>query len=138
MYIYHPHVWSPNTQFTHEFLKQIEQQKASHLIPGVYTDLEASQYYRAGRETRLELALHLARAIKAVADKKEDHAILAKVVEGIFEGFAENYGRQRFKPTAIGNVQLFVNLIFILYARWRLKIKLASLAIRKNLISIYF
>ena len=42
----------------------------------------------------------------------------------------------------IGNVQLFVNLIFILYARWRLKIvclqtKLASLAIcKKNLISI--
>ena len=36
----------------------------------------------------------------------------------------------------IGNVQFFVNLIFILYARWRFKIvlktKLASLAIRKN------
>ena len=43
----------------------------------------------------------------------------------------------------IGNVQLFVNLLFILYARWRFKIvclqtKLASLAIRKNLISIDF
>ena len=39
---------------------------------------------------------------------------------------------------AIGNVQLFVNLIFILYARWRFKIiclqtKLASLAIRKKI-----
>ena len=43
----------------------------------------------------------------------------------------------------IGNVQLFVNLIFILYARWRFEIvclqtNLASLAIRKNLISIDF
>ena len=43
----------------------------------------------------------------------------------------------------IGNVQLFVNLNFILYARWRFKIvclqtKLASLAISKNLISIDF
>ena len=40
--------------------------------------------------------------------------------------------------TEIGNVQLFVNLIFILYARWRFKIvclqtKLASLAIRKKI-----
>ena len=39
--------------------------------------------------------------------------------------------------TGIGNVQLFVNLIFILYARWRFKTvclqtKLASLAIRKE------
>ena len=38
----------------------------------------------------------------------------------------------------IGNVQLFVNLIFILYARWRIKIvclqtKLASLAICKKI-----
>ena len=38
---------------------------------------------------------------------------------------------------AIGNVQLFVNLIFILYARWRFKIvclttKFASLVIRKK------
>ena len=37
----------------------------------------------------------------------------------------------------IGNVQVFVNLSFILYARWRFKIvclqtKLASLAIRKK------
>ena len=37
----------------------------------------------------------------------------------------------------IGNVQLFVNLIFILYSRWRFKIaclqtKLASLAIRRK------
>ena len=37
----------------------------------------------------------------------------------------------------IGNVQLFANLIFILHARWRLKIvclqtKLASLAIHKK------
>ena len=29
----------------------------------------------------------------------------------------------------IGNVQLFVNLVFILYARWRFKTKLASLII---------
>ena len=40
--------------------------------------------------------------------------------------------------TSIGNVQLFDNLIFILYARWRFRIvclqtKLASLAIRKNI-----
>ena len=39
--------------------------------------------------------------------------------------------------TSIGNVQLFDNLIFILYARWRFRIvclqtKLASLEIRKN------
>ena len=32
----------------------------------------------------------------------------------------------------IGNVQLFVNLVFILYARWRFKTKLASLIIHKN------
>ena len=43
----------------------------------------------------------------------------------------------------IGNVQLFVNLIFILYTRCRFKIvclqtKLASLTIRKYLISIDF
>ena len=41
----------------------------------------------------------------------------------------------REETREIGNVQLFVNLIFILYARWRIKIvclqtKLASLAIR--------
>ena len=39
---------------------------------------------------------------------------------------------------SIGNVQLFVSLIFILYARWRIKIvclptKLASLAFRKKI-----
>ena len=42
---------------------------------------------------------------------------------------------------SIGNVQLFVNLIVILYARWRFKIvclqtKLASLIIRKKILSL--
>ena len=42
-----------------------------------------------------------------------------------------------YPSVAIGNVQLFVNVIFILYARWRFKIvclqtKLVSLAIRKK------
>ena len=42
----------------------------------------------------------------------------------------------------IGKLQLFVNLIFILYARWRFKFvclqtKLASLAIRKKISNFY-
>ena len=42
-----------------------------------------------------------------------------------------------FLDTTVGNVQLFVNLIFILYARWRFKIvclqtKIASLAIHEK------
>ena len=46
--------------------------------------------------------------------------------------------RSTMYSAPIGNVQLFVNLIFILYARWRIKIvclqtKLALLAIRKKI-----
>ena len=99
--IYQPHIWSPNTQFIHEFVKQVTLQKASHLIPRLWTDLEASQFNRANRETRLEILNHVALAIKAVEDRVEEYDILSKVVEGIFESFAEGYGRQRFKPTAI-------------------------------------
>lgn len=101
VYIYQPHIWSPNTQFINEFVKQITLQKASHLIPQLWTDLEASQFYRANRETRLELLKHVALAIKAVEDRVEERDILSKVVEGMFESFADGYGRQRFNPTAI-------------------------------------
>ena len=50
--------------------------------------------------------------------------------------FIDQHGLQNVH--AIGNVQLFVNLIFILYARWRFKFvclpaKLVSLAIRKKI-----
>ena len=50
--------------------------------------------------------------------------------------FIDHHGLQNVHAT--GNVQLFVNLIFILYARWRFKIvclltKLASLAICKKI-----
>ena len=46
--------------------------------------------------------------------------------------------RKRGEKASIGNVQLFVKLIFILYARWRFKIvclqtKITSLAIRKQI-----
>ena len=61
--------------------------------------------------------------------------------------FAKAFGISALNITemvAIGNVRLFVNFIFILYARWRFKnvciqTKLASLAMRKKtLISIDF
>ena len=47
-------------------------------------------------------------------------------------------GKKEFNKNGAGNVQFFVNLIFILYARWRFKIvclqtKLASLANRKEM-----
>ena len=50
---------------------------------------------------------------------------------------AKMQGLDATTTTSIGNVQLFVNLTFILYARWRIKTvclqtKLASLAIRKK------
>ena len=50
---------------------------------------------------------------------------------------AKMQGLDATTTTSIGNVQLFVNLSFVLYARWRFKIvclqtKLASLAIRKK------
>ena len=50
---------------------------------------------------------------------------------------AKMQGLDATTTTSIGNVQLFVNLSFVLYARWCFKIlclqtKLASLAIRKK------
>ena len=48
--------------------------------------------------------------------------------------FISSFTKEKYKAevAGIGNVQLFVNLVFILYARWRFKTKLASLIIRKN------
>ena len=60
------------------------------------------------------------------------------VAEAFLETISENTGKgQEYKDCPIGNVQLFINLFFILYARWRFKIvcfqtKLVSLAICKK------
>ena len=59
------------------------------------------------------------------------------VIAVLNQGQLTNYSQQAGLALAIGNVQFFVNLIFILYARLRFKIvciqtKLASLAIHKK------
>ena len=69
-----------------------------------------------------------------------EHSEVAKnKVETILKDLLWNlkHFADKLKMEDIGNVELFVNLIVILYARWRFKIvylqaKLASLAIRKK------
>ena len=75
-------------------------------------------------------------SIKARALNNRGHA---KYMQVEFEAALKDYNEalEKLPDFAIGNVQLFVNLIFILYAGWRFKIvclqtKLASLAIRKK------
>ena len=71
---------------------------------------------------------------EAVIFKEEQKDILQVM---LYDDKRKSMILSKHKSGAIGNVQLFVNLIFILCARWRFKIvglqtKLASLAIRKK------
>ena len=82
----------------------------------------------------------LARRLLRVYDPPDPPAYFQKVVWPCYEA---NKKEVLTECPNIGNIQLFVNFILILSARWRFKIvclqtKLASLAIRKMVISTEF
>ena len=132
--------------FTSEFSKYItllffsafaadfaEEEKDRERKEAEAKDLENTKQFKEAFERIKRVVASDSSLDKIVADfiKVEDQNF------ALFNYVTEMNNQVEGLQESIGNVQLFVNLIFILFARWRFKIvclqtKLDSLAIRKK------